>query len=91
MADPTRFEITCHGRIWWLARDGRRLGDYSHADRAVHDAVTLARGMEQTGQPAAVLLYTGDGRVIEVTTGPERSRNADDERSAIVPSRSPSG
>ena len=91
MPVPTRYEISLNGRAWALSQDGRHLHDYSHADRAVQEAMSLARELERTGQPATVWVKAKEGRLIEVRPDPERAHRALVQRSAIVPSRSPSG
>ncbi len=71
MADPVRLEIKAAAGVWTLTRDSAHVADYSHADRAVHEAVRLARELEATGEPASVHLHAADGKVIDVDVGPE--------------------
>ena len=71
MPEPVALEIKAHAGVWVLTRDGAHVADFGHADRAVHDAVRLARELEETGQPAAVRLHAADGKVITVEAGPE--------------------
>ena len=70
MPDPVRLEIRAAAGVWTLTRDGARVADFSHADRAVHDAVRLARELEETGEPASVHLHAADGKVIDVDVDP---------------------
>ena len=70
MPDPVRLEIKAAAGVWTLTRDGVRVTDFSHADRAVHDAVRLARELEETGEPATVHLHAADGKVIDVDVDP---------------------
>ena len=71
MADPVTFAISARAGLWTLSRDGKTVTDFSHVDRATHEAVRLARQLEATGQPARVVVETGDGSAIEVDVGPE--------------------
>ena len=71
MPDRVRLEIKAASGVWTLTRDGVRVADYGHADRAVHDAVRLARELDETGEPASVHLHAADGKVIEVDVDPE--------------------
>jgi hypothetical protein len=68
MSQPVIFEISTHNGQWCLHKDGVALHDYSHADRAVHEAVGLARELEHSGQPVQILLKAKDGKTIEITT-----------------------
>lgn len=70
MADPVSFDIVLRGSVWMLTRDGHDVRPYSHADRAAHDAVLLARQLEESGQPARVQVHAAEGKVIEVSHGP---------------------
>jgi hypothetical protein len=85
----TMFDIILRNGVWVLSRDDQHLHDYGHADRAVHEAASLARELRRTGQPAVVRLQTGDGRLIEVTDDDPPPAMAEDERSAVIPDRSP--
>ena len=71
MPDPVRLEIKARNGVWVIERDGAHVADYGHADRAVHDAVRLARELEETGEPASVQLHAVDGKVITVDVDPE--------------------
>lgn len=71
MPDPVRLEIKAAAGVWTLTRDGAHGIDFSHADRAVHEAVRLARELEATGEPASVHLHAADGKVIDVDVGPD--------------------
>ncbi|MBC6982944.1 hypothetical protein [Caulobacter sp. 17J80-11] len=66
-------DVTLHGSFWVLTRDGKRLHEFSHAERAVHEAVRLARELEESGQPARVRVETTRGKVIEVLPDPMRT------------------
>lgn len=70
MADPVTFQIAWQGGLWVLTRDGRRQAEYSHLDRATHEAVELARELFRTGQPTRVLVEAAEGKLIEVDTEP---------------------
>lgn len=70
MPDPVRLEIKAGSGVWTLTRDGAHVTDFGHADRAVHEAVRLARELGETGQPASVHLHAADGKVIEVDVDP---------------------
>ena len=71
MPDPVRLEIAAAAGVWTLKRDGAHVADFGHADRAVHEAVRLARELEATGEPASVRLQAAEGKVIEVEVGPD--------------------
>jgi hypothetical protein len=93
MADPVQLEIRLREGVWTLTRDGRDVRVYGHVDEATHDAVRLARDLIQTGEPAEVHVEA-EGKLIRLDLGePERvaSRGSDEESSAIVPDRGPSG
>lgn len=86
MSQPIKFEISTHAGRWCLHKDTALVHEYSHADRAVHEAVLLARELEQTGQPVQILLQAADGKTIEITTDlPPRGEddNPSEERSAL--------
>lgn len=91
MSQPTVFEITTHNHAWCLHKDGVLLHEYSHADRAVHEAVALGRELEHAGQPVRILLKAGDGKTIEITTDEPVSQDEDggpqEESSALDPHR----
>ena len=70
MPEPVRIEIKAAAGLWTVTRDGAHVVDFSHADRAVHEAVRLARELEETGEPASVHLHAADGKVIEVDVDP---------------------
>ena len=70
MPDPVNFDIVLRGHVWMLTRDGADVRPYSHADRAAHDAVLLARQLEESGQPARIQLHAAEGKVIEVSHEP---------------------
>lgn len=70
MPDPVRLEIKAASGAWSLTRDGAHVADFGHADRAVHEAVRLARELDETGQPAAVTVEAADGKVITVDVDP---------------------
>jgi len=92
VAEPVQIEIRVRNGAWMMTRDGEDVRPYGHADDAVHDAVRLAHDLIHTGQPAQVRLEA-EGKVIEVDLAePARVAGADggDERSAVVPDRSPS-
>ncbi|RAK52993.1 hypothetical protein [Phenylobacterium deserti] len=93
MAQPVQLEIRVRNGAWILQRDGDDVRPYGHADEAVHDAVRLAHDLIHTGQPAEVRLEAAAGKLIEVDLAePGRVAGADggEERSAVVPDRSPS-
>ena len=81
MTEPVCFDIRVRDHLWVLTRDGADVHSYSHADRATHEAVALARELEESGQPARVLVHVAGGKVIEVThdpapdTPPDAARN----------------
>ena len=70
MADPVLFAVAAGHGVWALTRDGAHVTDFSHADAAVHEAVRLARALEETGAPARVELHAAGGKVITVDTDP---------------------
>lgn len=79
------FLILVRGGLWRLSRDGSEIGAYSHADRAAHDAVVLARELQETGQPAVVRLQA-EGRTLVLDTGPQgrsEPREAETTRSSV--------
>ena len=71
MAEPVVLTIAAAKGVWTLLRDGVRVTEFGHADRAVHEAVRLARELEETGQPARVELHAAEGKVIAVDHGPD--------------------
>ena len=70
MPQPIRFDLTRQGPVWVLTRDDRPEGEYSHLDRATHDAVGRARELQDTGTPAQVFVHADD-KTIEVDIDPE--------------------
>jgi hypothetical protein len=87
--DPVRFEIVLRDQMWLLTRDGRELHSFGRAERAVHEAVSIARELRRSGEPAAVYLEPKEGVWIEITDDdPETAARAEEERSAVVPDRS---
>lgn len=70
MPEPVIFEIVANGPLWVVSRAGKRVAEYSHVDRATHDAVSEARELRRTGEPAQVLLRPAEGKVIEIDTSP---------------------
>ena len=91
MSQPTVFEITTKNHAWQLHKDGVLLHEYSHADRAVHEAVAVGRELEHAGQPVRIVLKAGDGKTIEITTDEapprEEDGNPQEETSALDPHR----
>lgn len=71
MPQAVRLEIKAASGVWTLTRDDARVADFSHADRAVHEAVRLARELEASGEPVAVRLHAADGKVIDVDVDPQ--------------------
>ena len=78
MADPVTFTLAPRDHLWSLSKDGQHAADYSHLEQATHDAVRLARELEETGQPTQVLVHAADGKVIEIEVGPDVTQ--DEER-----------
>lgn len=72
MAEPVDFDIVLRGSVWMLTRDGHDVHAYSHVDRATHEAVLIARELEESGQPARVRVHAAEGKVIDVSTEPDR-------------------
>ena len=70
MPDPIRFDIRRQGPLWVLTRQDRPEGDYSHLDRATHDAVGRARELQTTGTPAEVFVHAED-KAIRIDIDPE--------------------
>ncbi len=70
MPDPIRFDIRRHGALWTLGRDGEPDGEYSHLDRATHDAVVRARELQESGTPAQVFVHAED-KSIQIDVDPE--------------------
>ena len=70
MPKPIRFDITRRAAIWTLSRDGAPEGDYSHLDRATHDAVSRARELQESGTPAEVFVHADD-KAIQIDIDPE--------------------
>jgi hypothetical protein len=75
MAEPIAFDIALRGSVWVLTRDGQEVHAFSHVDRATHEAVRLARELEESGQPARVQVHAAEGKVIEVRLDPEPDRS----------------
>lgn len=76
MPDPVQFVISPHQGVWVLSRDGEHVADYSHVDRATHEAVHLARALEKTGAPAEVTVEAAQGKRISIEVAP-RPENTD--------------
>ena len=70
MPDPIRFDIKRQGTLWMLTRDDKPAGEYSHLDRATHDAVGRARELQDTGTPAQVFVHADD-KAIQIDVEPE--------------------
>ena len=70
MPQPIRLDIKRQGPIWVLTRDDRPEGEYSHIDRATHDAVGRARELQDTGVPAEVFVHAND-KAIQIDVDPE--------------------
>ena len=70
MPNSIRFDIKRQGTIWTLTRDDKSEGDYSHVDRATHDAVARARELQDSGTPAEVFVHA-DNKAIQIDTDPE--------------------
>jgi hypothetical protein len=68
--EPVKFVIAPHGGLWTLTRDGEHVADYSHVDRATHEAVHLARALEKTGEPAEVTVEAAEGKRISIEVAP---------------------
>jgi hypothetical protein len=86
MAEPVSFQIIPRGSLWVLTRDGVEIQRYGHVDRAVHEAVQVARELEETGQPARVSVEAADGKVIDVRLDPvPASRIGPQEHTSIKP------
>ena len=93
MAEPVKIEIRLRNGAWVIARDGRDVRTYGHADEATHAAVRLAHDLIHTGEPAEVHVEAAHGKMIAVDLG-EPARIAErghNNTSAIVPDRGPSG
>jgi hypothetical protein len=86
MARPVFLHIVRRGELWVLLRDGQPLHDFSHAQRATHEALGIARDLAETGEPAQVMIQAGDGRMIEVSADPEPpAPDTTEETSAVNP------
>lgn len=70
MTEPVCFDIAVRERLWVLTRDGQPVHSFSHLNRATHEAVALARELEESGQPARVRVHAAEGKVIDITTDP---------------------
>ena len=70
MPDPVAFDISVRDHLWVLTRDGQEVHVYSHLDQATHEAVRIARELDETGQPARVHVHPSEGKVIELTLDP---------------------
>lgn len=70
MPDPVRFDIKRQGTLWTLTRDDQPHGEYSHVERATHDAVGRARELQDTGVPAQVFVHAED-KAIQIDLEPE--------------------
>ncbi len=71
MAIREQFILKAEAGTWTLFRDEHKIGTYSHLDRATHEAVRLARELQETGEPAQVLVHAADGKVVEIDVDPE--------------------
>lgn len=70
MPDPVSFVIAPKAGVWALTRDGEHVADFSHVDRATHEAVQLARALEKTGEPAEVSVEAAEGKRISIEVAP---------------------
>jgi hypothetical protein len=86
-----RFEVIVRNRLWALLREGVTVREYGHADRAIHEAMEIARELSRSGEPARVFLQAAADKTIEVVDMDSSSRKALQERSAVVPGRSSNG
>jgi hypothetical protein len=86
---PVRFDIRLQGSLWVVERDGERIHDYSHLDRATRETNALARGLRSTGQPAEVYVTASEDKTIQIVDETQPSRSPEEE-SAVVPDRSDS-
>ncbi len=78
MPDPIRFDIRRHDSLWTLTREDTPEGEYSHLDRATHDAVGRARELQDTGTPAQVFVHAEDKAIqIDIYPEPENPDLAD--------------
>lgn len=90
MTEPVCFDIAVREHLWVLTRDGAEVHSYSHLDRATHEAVALARELEESGQPARVRVHAKDDKVIEISHDPAPDKPADadtNDFSALDPAR----
>jgi hypothetical protein len=78
MAEPVSFDIKVCDHLWRLTRDGEPVHSFSHVDRATHEAVRLARELDESGQPARVRVHAAEGKVIEVTLDPPAEQPPED-------------
>lgn len=86
---PVRFDILFTGGLWVVQRDGAKVHDYSHLERATRETNALARELRSTGQPAEVWVTGSEGKTLQIVddlTPPRR----EEEHSAVVPDRSDS-
>jgi hypothetical protein len=74
VVEPVALDIRVRDHLWVLTRDGADVHSFSHVDRATHEAVALARELEESGQPARVLVHAAEGKVIEITHDPVPDR-----------------
>jgi hypothetical protein len=85
MSRPVALDIVLRAPRWVLLRDGADVREYGHADRALHEAVLIARELAESGEPAQVRIQDSHGRMIEVAVDPIRALDGSDERSAVTP------
>lgn len=71
MPDPVQLTLKPEAGAWTLARDGQEVSVFSHLERATHEAVRLARELQETGEPSQVFVHAADGKVIEIDSDPE--------------------
>ena len=84
MPDPVKLTLTTQGATWVLTRDGSPLGNYSHLDQATHQAVRLARELDETGAPAQVFVQAANGELIQIDVDPEVTRDEEVSGPAIA-------
>lgn len=84
MPDPVQLVIAPHAGLWRLTEGDGEGRDFSHLERATHEAVRRARELDETGAPAEVWVEAAEGKRIAIDTAPtvtqEDERRSPDER-----------
>ena len=71
MPDPVQLVIAPHNGLWRLTEAGEVRHDFSHVERATHEAVNRARELDASGEPAQVWVEASEGNRIAIDVDPQ--------------------